>query len=285
MRWRRAAGADAVVCVTETGALFDSIRELDADLRLVAATPSNQTYRKLSKRCMEVVCLPMHLVNRFKQTQQAIAVVLQAGKIHPGELVVCVIGPGLSTGGDHFILLVDVEPTLVPVVTNELLALADRRHPGVVEAAYAVACKIGGAARRGKRLGAILMLGDVSAVLDGARQLVPNPFLNLDGDQRNILNPATHPVLVELAKLDGAFVLNDDGLIETAGAFLSSNSAAVGVPQGLGARHHTAAAVTARTKATAIVVSATDGNVRVFARGEIILRIDPDIALPPSTGK
>jgi diadenylate cyclase len=49
----------------------------------------------------------------------------------------------------------------------------------------------------------------------------------------------------------------------------------------LGARHAAAAAVTARTAATGVVVSATDGNVRVFSAGRMVLRMDPDIEHGP----
>jgi DNA integrity scanning protein DisA with diadenylate cyclase activity len=46
----------------------------------------------------------------------------------------------------------------------------------------------------------------------------------------------------------------------------------------LGARHAAAAAGTMRSKAKAIVVSATDGNVRVFSGGGMVLKLDPDVA-------
>jgi DNA integrity scanning protein DisA with diadenylate cyclase activity len=94
-----------------------------------------------------------------------------------------------------------------------------------------------------------------------------------------VLNPDIHEMLVELAKLDGAFVLRGDGFIQTAGAFLAALTTEVSVPRGLGARHLTAAAITARTNATAVVVSATDGDVRVFSRGELVLQMDPELPL------
>jgi DNA integrity scanning protein DisA with diadenylate cyclase activity len=37
------------------------------------------------------------------------------------------------------------------------------------------------------------------------------------------------------------------------------------------------AAVTKRAAATAIVVSATDGNVRVFSGGTMVLQLDPNV--------
>ena len=47
---------------------------------------------------------------------------------------------------------------------------------------------------------------------------------------------------------------------------------------GLGARHAAADAATKRSMATAVVVSATDGKVRAFSGGKMVLQIDPDFA-------
>jgi DNA integrity scanning protein DisA with diadenylate cyclase activity len=87
--------------------------------------------------------------------------------------------------------------------------------------------------------------------------------------------------MVELSKLDGAFVVRGDGLIQSAGVFLATSKVDLELPAGLGARHMAAVATTARTMATGIVVSATDGNVRIFSGGRMVLRIDPDIEYGP----
>ena len=93
-----------------------------------------------------------------------------------------------------------------------------------------------------------------------------------------LTDPDIHETLVELSKLDGAFVLRGDGFIQAAGVFLTSPPAETELVAGLGARHAAAAAVTMLTTATAIVVSATDGNVRAFSGGKLVLQIDPDVA-------
>jgi len=86
-----------------------------------------------------------------------------------------------------------------------------------------------------------------------------------------------------LAKLDGAFIVRGDGLIQTAGTFLASPEIEVVLPTGLGARHLAAAAVTKRTASTAVVVSATDGNVRAFSGGSMVLHIDSEVPYGPIT--
>ena len=51
----------------------------------------------------------------------------------------------------------------------------------------------------------------------------------------------------------------------------------VKIPPGFGARHLAAAAVTKRTAATAMVVSSTDGHVRAFSCGTMVLQLDPNV--------
>ena len=87
--------------------------------------------------------------------------------------------------------------------------------------------------------------------------------------------------------MDGAFVIRGDGLVRTAGTFLCAKAdkdqvprlkkSELKIPEGLGTRHVAAATITAKTEATAIVISETDGNIRVFAGGEMVLKIDPTI--------
>ena len=157
------------------------------------------------------------------------------------------------------------------------LKLTDGIRPSVLEVAIHVACKIGQISRSGKSIGTIIMLGDSVEVRKGAKQLIPNPFQGHADADRRLTNCGTQNTLVELSKLDGAFVLRGDGFIQTAGTFLATFDVEVKIPPGFGARHLAAAAVAKRTAATAIVVSATDGHVRAFSGGTMVLQLDPKV--------
>jgi DNA integrity scanning protein DisA with diadenylate cyclase activity len=137
--------------------------------------------------------------------------------------------------------------------------------------------------RGGTRVGAIFILGDSINVLKGSKQLVPNPFHGHQDSLRRITNPDIHDALIELSKLDGAFVVRGDGYIQSAAVFLATSGSETEQLSGLGARHIAAASITARTAATAIVVSATDGNVRAFAGGQLVLQLDPLVPYSPTT--
>jgi DNA integrity scanning protein DisA with diadenylate cyclase activity len=176
------------------------------------------------------------------------------------------------------VVLTEMEASVEKLAVSDLLKLTDGIQPKVLEAAVTVACKISRAARRGNRVGAIFMLGDSINVLAGSKQLVPNPFQGHDKANRMLTNPDIHEALVELSKLDGAFVLRGDGFIQSAGVFLTSPPTETELVSGLGTRHAAAAAVTMRTASTAIIVSATDGQVRAFSGGKLVLQVDPVIA-------
>ena len=274
----KAAQVDGIICITETGSLAQHLYRLSGHFRVIATTTNSETYDTLTKAGLEVIRLPLHTADKYSQIRHAISVVLRSSSVSIGDLIVCAIGHDVYQEEGNLVVLTEMEASFEKPTVSDLLKLTDGIHPSVLEFAVMVACNIGRAARRGKRIGAIFMLGDSLNVLEGSKQLVPNPFQGHDKANRMLTNPDIHDALVELSKLDGAFVLRGDGFIQAAGVFLSSPLAETELVSGLGARHAAAAAATMRTKATAIVVSATDGHVRAFSGGKLVLQIDPDIA-------
>jgi len=66
-----------------------------------------------------------------------------------------------------------------------------------------------------------------------------------------------------------------DGVVESCGVLLKTAGQEVfELPRGLGARHHAAAGITAVTRATAVTVSESTGNVMVFRGGKAILEVE-----------
>lgn len=279
----QAAQADAIICATGTGALAQRLQGLAEQCRVIAATTNEGTYQALTRGGLEAVHLPLHASDRYSQIRYVISVALNSTRVSIGDLIVCAIDRDLYPEEGDFVVLADVVARLENLAVSDLIKLTDGIRPDVLEAAIAVSCKIGRAARRGKRLGAIFMLGDSVKVLEDSKQLIPNPFHGHEESTRRLTNPDIHEALIELSKLDGAFVVRGDGLIQTAGTFLTSPHVEIDLPAGLGTRHAAAAAVTKRTTATAVVVSATDGRVRAFSRGRLVLQMDPDISLASIT--
>jgi DNA integrity scanning protein DisA with diadenylate cyclase activity len=278
VRIAQTAPVDAIICATETGALASRIHGLSGQGCIIAASTNAETCTALKEKGLESIQLPIRAIDRHNQVRHMLSVALKSQCISVGDLVLCVLGRNVyrKEQGDLMVLC-DVEADIEYLAVSDLLKLTDGIRPSVLEVAIHVACKIGKIARSGKNIGVIIMLGDSVEVLKGAKQLIPNPFQGHADPDRRLTDSGTQNAIVELAKLDGAFVLRGDGFIQTAGTFLATFDVEVQIPPGFGARHFAAAAVTKRTAATAIVVSATDGYVRAFSGGTMVLQLDPNV--------
>jgi diadenylate cyclase len=284
VRIARDADANVVLAVTADGTIGRLLADAPLPAPLVITTADPDTHAALSEKGLEPVRLPLLAADRFGQIRHALAVSSLQGRVTPGQFALCVMGRAVYPDEGDLLVLSEIAAAQEWPSVADLLRLTDGIRPNALEATLTVASKIGRVVRRGsERIGAIFMLGDSNAVLEGARQLVPNPFSGHEGDMRTITNEGLHDALVELSKLDGAFVVRGDGFIRAAAVFLAADisAAAVEIPTGLGARHLAAATITAQTEATAVVVSATDGNVRVFAGGRLVLQLDPAVPYGP----
>lgn len=282
-RAAEAIAADVTICVTEGGGFAQHLADQPVPLRLIAATTNHETFQALQEAGMETLQLPLRAADKYSQVRHALSVALKARRVTIGDLVVCAVGCDVYPGEGNLVVLTDLDLGVERLAITDLLKLTDGIRPQALEAALAVASKIGQVVRRGgARVGATFILGDSLNVLKGSRQLIPNPFQGHKDDLRRLTNPEIHNALVELSKLDGAFVVRGDGYIQSAAVFLATTDVGAELPSGLGARHSAAASVTARSAATAIVVSATDGNVRAFAGGQMVLQLDPDVPHSPT---
>jgi DNA integrity scanning protein DisA with diadenylate cyclase activity len=136
---------------------------------------------------------------------------------------------------------------------------------------FKLAIEIAREGREGKSIGTAFILGDSDAVLTRSRQLILNPLAGHSETERKISNPDMRENIKELALLDGAFVIREDGTVEAAGRYISIDTSKVKLSKGFGTRHVSVAAITQETKAIGIVVSESGGVVRVMAKGKIIL--------------
>jgi len=111
--------------------------------------------------------------------------------------------------------------------------------------------------------------------------MILNPFHGYPPAQRDILDDALLETLREYAILDGAFLIRGDGQIETAGVYLRPAVPGEPLPLGLGARHATAAGITATAECLAVTISESTGTVRVWRSGRIVTEIKRPAGLLP----
>jgi DNA integrity scanning protein DisA with diadenylate cyclase activity len=128
--------------------------------------------------------------------------------------------------------------------------------------------------REGKSIGAIFVVGEIEELRPYLKQLILNPVAGHPKKSRNIHSPEFFETLRELAGLDGAFIVNPKGTVESAGTSLSSPMRGIKMPHGLGARHTAAAAITASTQAVAIALSQSSHSITLFHEGRAILELE-----------
>lgn len=128
--------------------------------------------------------------------------------------------------------------------------------------------------REGKPIGTVFVLGDPESLQAYTRPLILNPCAGHPRKSRQVQNPEFLETLRELASLDGAFIVDRRGVVDSAGVYLDAPlTKKVVVPDGLGSRHTAAAALSAKTDALAIVISESSGTVTVFSEGAATLQV------------
>ena len=130
-----------------------------------------------------------------------------------------------------------------------------------------LASELAGQGREGKPVGTIFVLGDYEKVNSYCKQLIINPFGSLDKQSRSILDPSLSETIKEYSKIDGAFIIGNDGLIHSAGTYLSIPPNKEELTPGLGARHAAAMGITLVAPVVSVVISESTGNIRVFWNG------------------
>ncbi len=148
----------------------------------------------------------------------------------------------------------------------------------VLESTLELAVEIAREGREGRRIGTLFTLGRADAVLRSSRPLILDPLAGHVPHATHIGDPNLRGTIKELAQLDGAFVIAEDGVVMAACRYLSASDEAVEVPMGLGSRHLAAAAISRKLDVIGIVVSES-AIVRVFYGGTLTAEILPELWL------
>jgi diadenylate cyclase len=142
------------------------------------------------------------------------------------------------------------------------------RHE-VLDSTLELAGEIAREGHEGHRIGTVFTLGRADAVLARSRALILDPLAGHAPGATHITDSRLRGTLKELAQLDGAFVIAEDGTVIAACRYLDATAEGVEIPLGLGSRHLAAASISKHLGIVAIVVSET-AVVRVFHDGELI---------------
>jgi DNA integrity scanning protein DisA with diadenylate cyclase activity len=145
-----------------------------------------------------------------------------------------------------------------------------------LEAVVTLAVEIAREGREGRKIGTLFVVGDVDEVLRRSKDMILDPLSGHPIEKKRLTHHDMRETIKELAQLDGAFIVSDDGVALSACRYIDASSAGISLPLGLGSRHMAGASITRQTNAVAVVVSESS-IVRVFDNGELISEIIPEI--------
>ena len=258
-----------VDALDDPGAFKKTVKS-PTELILVCRDPSDHQHAKsLDVRHFGV---PDFDLTRMGQIKMATLIAFSQALLRPKDVFVFLTG----LAGQHVDTLVAMqvghEYELFQSVGQPKLTEHIRRP--VFERVLTICLELAHQGREGKPVGALFVIGDHQEVQKCGSEGRINPFKGYPEKQRNIQDDSIKDTVKELAKLDGAFILKGNGVILSAGTNLHPTMAGEQLPQGLGARHAAAAAITASTKSISISLSESTGTVRVWRRGVMITEIE-----------
>ena len=255
------ADVDSVFLFSPSASLYEEFAEADTPVAVVA--PENDVDAD------EYVELPLEFRNLGERIRFGVEGGLDNGYLEEGDQVGCAAK-----------LSADDIDTVTRVRAGDFdrsgvydLFVNSRAEPEVIRNVLEVAIELGKKGQKGKPVGALFVVGDAGKVMNKSRPLSYNPF---EKSHVHVGDPIVNVMLKEFSRLDGAFVISDAGKIVSAYRYLEPSAEGVDIPKGLGTRHMAAGGITRDTNAIAVVLSESDGLVRAFSGGEIVLELDPE---------
>ena len=228
--------------------------------------------------------VPSFQLTRMDQIKMATVLALSQRVLDAGDTFVALTGVAGRLIDTLVVMEVGKEYELFDSVGQPKLTEHVRRV--VFQRVLTMALELANEGREGKPIGALFVIGNMRELQKYSEQNIINPFRGYAEKDRNILDDRLRNTVKEFAAIDGAFIIKGNGVIVSAGTTLRPDTSGVELPQGLGARHGSAAAISASTKSIAITVSESTGTVRLWRLGKMVIEIEkaPRAPVPPRNG-
>jgi diadenylate cyclase len=271
----RRLGAIGVLILPEGPMEWDVVHVLaNSDISILVASPSQRQLESIRRAGLIAVEVEPADVAISERISLALIEAVANDFLQAGATVV-VVYSGFEAEALDSLSVIRLGEHLERLTARDLRALETSVPFETLKAVVDVAIEIGREGREGKPVGTLIVVGDARNVMTRTRQLGFDPFKGYLRKERNVRDFRVREAIKEIAQLDGAFVVARDGTVEAACRLVDAPTSGLTLPKGLGSRHWAAAAITEATKAVAVVVSQSNGAVRLFQNGDVILRIAP----------
>jgi diadenylate cyclase len=267
-------GADAVLLLPEGPMDWSDLARLAGGVRTLVALSSDRQIEEAREAGLTVVEVEAIDAAITERIALALIEAVANEQLSAGDRAI-VVYSGFESEALDSLTIVRLGEHLERLSSKDLRALETSVPFETLKAVVDVGVEIGREGREGNTVGTLIVVGDVRNVLARSRTIGFDPFKGYRRKERNLRDPRVREAIKEIAQMDGAFVVARDGTVEAACRLIDAPNTGLTLPKGLGTRHWAAAAITNVTNALAVVVSQSTGAVRLFQKGEIILRIAP----------
>lgn len=247
--------------------------ELDG-LKIVVTADTAEEVAGAAEAGIETILLDMSEAPIFERLTQALLMGVAREILAPGAGVV-VAYAGFDAESIDSISFIRLDEHLGKLTARDLRQLETSVPLDTLKVVVDLAVEIGREGREGKAVGTMFVVGDTRKVLSHSQPAGFDPVRGYPRAERDLHDARVREAIKEVAVLDGAFIVSPEGLVEKAAQLVDAPYADLTVSKGLGARHWAGAAISKATHSIAIVVSQSSGTVRIFQRGEVVLRIEP----------
>ena len=266
--------ADGLLALLDRPTDWKRLKKKSANHVVIVATTVEAVFEAAQEAEFKTLLLENPESSVQNQLTQSVLTSVAQEFVKPGSTIVAMYS-GFDTEEIDTISILKLTERLGRLTARDLRKLETKVPLDTLKTVVDLAVAIGREGREGKAVGTMFVVGDHRKVLEESR---PGGFDMVKGytrKERSIMDSRVREGVKEIAQLDGMFVISADGTIEGTARIIDTTPVEITMTKGLGSRHFAGAAISKNTKAIAVVVSQSNGTVRIFQNGEIVLRIEP----------
>jgi DNA integrity scanning protein DisA with diadenylate cyclase activity len=270
----RTTQADGLLILVDGPTEWARLLTLAQEVKLLIAADSKEILHGAAEAGLTIVALNAEGDPVHDRLSQALLEAVADDLLPPSAKVVAIYS-GFDPSEIDSLSVINMGEHLGRLTVRDLRKLESSVPLDTLQTVVNMALEIGREGREGKPVGTLFVVGDSRKVLASSRPVGFDPVKGYARKDRNLKSIRVREGIKEVAQMDGAIIVAPDATVEATARYIDAPAANITLSKGLGTRHWTAAAISRATKAIAVTVSQSNGTVRIFQNGEVVLRIEP----------
>ncbi len=270
----RATGADAIIIVSDVDLEWNEIQQKCSGISVIFASVARNLLESAQHAGFLTIEIEIPESTVYEQLTQAVLDSVADELVASGSTIVAIYS-GIDRENMDTVSVFKLSERLGRLTARDLKRLETKVPLETLKVVVDLAVEIGREGREGKPVGTIFVVGDHRKVLEQSQSAVWDAVKGYSRKERSLFDSRVRENVKEIAQMDGAFVVASDGTIEATCRIIDTAPVELSMSHGLGSRHYSAAAISKNTQAISVVVSESNGTVRIFQNGQIVLRIEP----------